>query len=793
MSTIKGLQSDADISRPPCLNDVNEIARAHPGIVCISVPSPGKVDIAYDPEKISRREVRAFVNEAGETIESHLARCTMPLQGTACEACGDRIRQRLQQVSGVKHATVSFNHGSVSVVFDKTQLGLEELVQRVRQIGVPLETSSEFLSYWHRFLAELDSTRWQKIMVIGAGVAIAAGFALSRTEAIPAVFTSLAWISAYVLGGYSGLRASISSLRLKVIDVDVLMILAAIGAAMINAPGEGALLLFLFSLSNLLQDMAVGKARGAIASLLDLRPPIAQLKTDVGLVETPVEQISPGEIIVLRPGDRVPLDGEVVSGFGSMNQASVTGESIPVEKAPGDSVFAGTLNQEGSLEVRVTRPASDSTLARMISLVESAQSEKAVTQHFLERAEQYYAVVIIALTIGLAVIPPLVSDVEGTAAFYRAITVLVVASPCALVLSTPAAILSAIAGLGRRGILVKGGRHLEDGADIGAVAFDKTGTLTIGRPVVTDVNVIGSDVGEEAKRKLIRMTAEAEGRSEHPLAIAVIQEARRQDIELRPLRHYNSITGRGGEAILHDGTRIVFGSIKLMRERECSNLDEMKSHAKRLEMEGKTVIAVARDDGGKVSALGLFGLQDVLRPEAKGAIARLRQMGIEQIVMVSGDTPGVANAVAAEAGIDIVYGGLMPEEKVRVIRELSRNTPVMMVGDGINDAPALAAANLGAAMGAAGTDVAMETADVVLMAHDIEQVPVFLQTARKARRVIGQNLIFSISVVLVLVVIALGFELKLSLGVLGHEGSTVLVCLNGLRLLREVKSPGLQS
>jgi len=797
---------------PPCMNELDGLMREHPGIVCVSVPVLGKVDIAYDPHRITRKEVREFADQAGGTIESHIARCTMPLHGRACETCAVRIQQRLNNVPGVRHATASFLNGSLSIIFDRMLMTPAELVTKAKTLGAPVATRRELLPIWKQFLHTLDSVRGQSIMVAIAAAALIAGFVLHRSGTYPAL-AAAAYVIAYITGGYSGARATIASLRMGVLDIDVLMVLAAVGAALINAPAEGALLLFLFALSNTLQEQAVGKARRAIEALLDLRPAVAMVKSGDRLEETPVENVTPGMVIVLRPGERVPLDGDVVAGHGSMNQAPVTGESMPVEKSPGDPVFTGTLNQEGSLEVRVTRPASDSTLARMISLVEAAQSQKATSQEFLETAEQYYAGGVIVLTALLAVVPPLLGHQNFASAFYRAISVMVVASPCALILSTPAAILSAVAALGRRGILVKGGRHLEDGARIQAVAFDKTGTLTVGTPSVTDVLPIAENFAlldnhalalktdeaapgepeQSLEDRLLTLAAQAENSSEHPLARAVVAEAARRSLETPLPVEFSSLTGRGGEATLVSGQRIVFGSLKLMRERNCAGFDRLAAMAAELENAGKTIICIAiyrqavdvpGSSGLQLVALGVLALQDVLRPDAAAQVQALRDLGIRRIVMLSGDSPGVATAVAAQAGITEVHGGLMPEDKVRVIREIARETPVMMVGDGINDAPALAAANLGMAMGAAGTDVAMETADIVLMSHEMKQIPAFLQLSRKTRTVIAQNLSFAVGVVLVLLVAALGFNLTLSMGVLGHEGSTVLVCLNGLRLLR---------
>lgn len=771
-----------------CPRDITSLVDHHPGIVCVSLPATGTFDIAYDPKKVSRGDVRDFASRLPKSWSRDGARCTLRLQGRACETCAARIEHKLSAIPGIRHATASFLNGSLSVIFDSSILSPGQVVERARAAGAPLELGKQFLSR-SQLLVTLDSNRWQTILVSLAGAAIAAGFIVGAASPGSLVIPWI-WLFAYVTGGYSGVRASIRSLRMGVMDIDLLMVLAALGAALIGAPAEGAVLLFLFALSNLLQAYAVGRARKAIAALLDLRPEVALVKNGDLLIQTPVEQISAGQVIVLRPGERVALDGDVIAGQGSINQASITGESMPVEKKAGDPVFAGTMNQEGSLEVRVSRPASESTLARMISLVEAAQGEKAQTQRFLERAEQYYAGGVIIFTLLLIAVPPLVSATPFTAAFYRAMAVMVVASPCALILSTPAAILSAIAGLGRRGILVKGGRYLEDAARIKAVALDKTGTLTSGKPQVTDIVSLPDDGASraEADRHLLSTAAQAELRSEHPLAKAVIAKATDDGLPVPPPQSFNSITGRGGEATLADGTHVVFGSLKLMRERHATRLYELDELVRQLEQGGKTVVCVARTEQAEVVPLGVLGLQDVLRPDAAEALEQLKHLGISRIVMLTGDSAGVANAIAAQAGITEVHAGLMPEDKVQIIRKIAAETPVIMVGDGVNDAPALAAADLGMAMGAAGTDVAMETADVVLMSHDLHQISYFLDVGRKARRVVFQNLIFASGVVVVLLIAALGFELPLTAGVIGHEGSTVLVCLNGLRLLRPLKT-----
>jgi Cd2+/Zn2+-exporting ATPase len=615
------------------------------------------------------------------------------------------------------------------------------------------------------------------------------------------------YLIAYITGGVFGVKAGLESLRRFRIDVDLLMVLAALGAVLVGSPFEGAMLLFLFSLSNVLQTYALGRTRNAIKSLMKLRPDTALLKRDGTTVLTPIEQLVVGDRIVVRPGERVPLDGLVIEGESAIDQSTLTGESMPVTKHVNDLVFAGTINQTGSLDVKVTKLARDSTIAKLITLVEEAQSEKAPTERFLDKFEQYYAIIVIVATLLLIVVPTLILQEPFDTAFYRAITVMVVASPCALIISTPASILSAIANGARNGILFKGGAYLEQAAKIDVMAFDKTGTLTMGKPSVTDVTIIPlgghlhkvtqgapEHIRADQENILLTIAAAVEAKSEHPLALAIVDTAKHRSLHLPEATSFKSLPGKGVQARIAfmGGLDVAVGSPRMFEHTEAVGLDLAMKEMERLQDEGKTSVLVAKivTDSYVPTALilGVIAIADVIRPNAAEMVKQLKALGVKRVVMLTGDNQRVARAVAKQVGVDAFYADLLPEDKVSQIKALHTDAAgkpqiVAMVGDGVNDAPALASATMGIAMGAAGTDVALETADIVLMADDLRNIPYAISLSRQARRVVIQNLVFAISVIIVLVISALGFKLPLPLGVVGHEGSTVIVVLNGLRLL----------
>lgn len=594
-------------------------------------------------------------------------------------------------------------------------------------------------------------------------------------------------VTSYVAGGFFGAKTALHSLlREHQLDVDMLMVLAALGAAVIGQWHEGAILLFLFSLSNVLQDYAIGRSRSAIKSLFKLYPEDARVRRDGEVVTVKLDAIEVGDTVLIQPGERIPVDGRVSSGRSAVDQSLITGESMPVEKAVGDKVFAGTLNKQGLLDIEATQAAGNTTLARIIKMVEEAQDTKAPTERFLDKFEQYYATFIIVAVGLFIVIPPALGLVEFQSNFYRAMVLMTVASPCALVISVPAAFISAIASAARDGVLFKGGAYIEQMAGVKAIAFDKTGTLTIGEPQVTDV----VSCCELAESELLSVAAAVESRSEHPLARAVVQAAEARGLDIPDVTDFEAIPGQGVEAVV-DGHKIKLGSMNYLNlNSECP--PDVIDISRRLESEGKTVMGVVRP-GIKREAcetcefgfnacgwMGLLAMADTVRPEAKTVVDGLKARGL-QVAMLTGDNERVAHSIASQVGIDHVYANLMPEDKVTAVQRLQSDYgAVMMVGDGVNDAPALANADIGIAMGAAGTDVAMETADVVLMGDKIERIATAIDLTRKARRVVWQNITFAIVVIVMLILGAFVIDLPLPLGVLGHEGSTVIVVLNGL-------------
>lgn len=597
--------------------------------------------------------------------------------------------------------------------------------------------------------------------------------------------------AAYFFGGYWATREALPKLLRLDLDVDFLMVFAALGAALIGQWHEGATLLFLFSLSNVLQSYAMERSRAAVGDLMKGRPDRATLLRNGEEIEVDVESLRVEDVIVIRPGEMLPTDGVVCHGETEMNEASITGEARPIPKAKGDAVFAGALNGSGSVEVEVTRPANDSTLARIVKMIEGAEQHKARTQKILEASEGYYAWFIV-IGSGLLVLVPWLGGEALDTALYRAMTVLVVASPCALVISTPAAILSAIARGARSGVLFKGGAHLERMADISVVLIDKTGTLTTGEPGVTDVVLASHAPDHFTEDDLLAYAAALEARSEHVLSQAILDKASQRGLELPATEDFITLPGRGIRARI-EGFHVWIGANRLYREHGEEIPADLLEAKARLEAEGKTVLILHREierkgDVGQHEPcggwLGCIALLDTIRPDAAETIARFRQLGIRRTIMITGDNAVVAERIAKEAGIDEVRAGLLPEQKVEAVKEAIREYgAVMMIGDGVNDAPALANATVGVAMGAKGTDLALESAHCVLMGNELRHVAYAMELSRRAVFVVKQNLVFSLAVIVLLIASVFAIALPMPLGVVGHEGSTLIVCANGLRLL----------
>lgn len=602
--------------------------------------------------------------------------------------------------------------------------------------------------------------------------------AVARAQGAPDTVVIPLFVVAYVSGGVLSLMEGLETLFVdRRIDVDLLMVMAAVAAASIGEWFEGGILLFLFSLSNAMQFYAMDRTRRAITDLMSARPREALRKDDDGELRlVPVEQLVPGDTIVVRPGDMVPIDGRIITGTSSLEEASITGESIPVSKTVGDEVFGGTLNEHGALEVRVTKLAEDTVIANIIRMVEEARTEEAPTQRRIAQIEQYYALGVIGMTI-LAAVIPIALGVDRSDAIYRAITLMVVASPCAVAMAVPAPVVAAIANGARSGVLFKGGVHIENMAEIAMVAFDKTGTLTEGRPQVTDI-VAAADTDEN---EVLALAAAVESHSEHPLATAILDAAEEADLVYGEATDTQAIPGKGITASVAGQAEPVWvGNHRLLHERVDDVPEQLLLAAESLEQQGKTTMFVGRG----ATVLGVLAAIDEIRPGTAEMIARLKQQGIKRVAMLTGDNRRVAEAIAKKAGIDEVYAELLPEEKAEMVTRLRETVgPIAMVGDGVNDAPALARATVGVAMGAAGTDVALETADVVLMTNDLAKLNHAVSLSRRTKSIVYQNLALALGVIAVLVLTVLFRGLVLAVGVIGHEGSTVLVIFNSLRLL----------
>lgn len=743
-------------------------------------PKQNKVEVSFDPAQATEGDVEAFAVQSAKELYRRFETCAWKLKGNNCESCAQRLEQRVEALPGVRKAVASFVGGRISVHFDPESTSRAELAKGVHESGVLLEDEnvSEYA---------ITSDKMEMILTVVAGISLVAGLLTDHLHISPWVSHILYFLT-YITGGYFGVVSGFQSLKERVIDVDLLMVLAALGAAYVGAPFEGGMLLFLFALSNVLQNHAMERSRRAIQSLMKLRPSEVSCRQGHTYRTCKLDEVKAGVIVRVRPGENIALDGVVVSGESAIDESSITGESIPLHKTKGSLVYAGTMNQTGSLEYRVTKVAADSTLAKIINLVEDAQAQKARTQRFLEKAEQHYALGVILLTLGLIVLPPLLGSIDFASNFYRAMTVMVVASPCALVISTPAAFLSAIGGAARSGVLFKGGVHLERLAEVEIVAFDKTGTLTEGKPRVTDVIPFAAH-GEKTcsgknLQQLLQIAASVEHHSEHPLARAIEQACMEEGFDLLEVSNFTAIPGKGASAYV-DGVQCLVGSPSLFMERHADISDSIQQKIQELRGNARTLVLLGRigSDGNVADVLGIIAVADQLREGADLAIQKIKELGIKRVVMLTGDNRQVAEAIGQEAGVDEVFAELLPEDKVSIIRQLSRSGAVAMVGDGVNDAPALASSHVGIAMGAAGTDVAMETADIVLMSSKLQHLEHAIGLAHKSRQIVTQNLVFALSVIVVLVGCALTIGIPLPIGVVGHEGSTVLVCLNGLRLL----------
>lgn len=597
------------------------------------------------------------------------------------------------------------------------------------------------------------------------------------------------YLVSYLTGGWAPVGEVIEALRERRLDVNLLMVIAAIGAGIIGDWGEGATLLFLFSLSGALEKYTLERTARSIEALVELRPETALVLRNGAESRVPIESIAVRERVRVLPGERLGVDGKVVEGSTNIDQSTITGESMPVAKQPGDPVFAGTLNQRGSILVEVLRASNETTLAHIVKTVREAQDAKADTERFVQRWQKPYVIGVLSVSASLALIhyffpekglPP---DKVLTSALYHAMVLLVAASPCAVVIATPAATLAGITRAARHGVLFKGGAFLEKLADITVLAFDKTGTITQGKPGVTEVWSGGASARagsySDAQRRILQLAASVEQRSEHPLAQAVVAEARAQKLELFDVAEFESHVGTGVHAE-HRDVWIGVGKPEMFASHGYAVPPALLEQSESMRRNGQTVLMVVTSG----NECGVIGVEDAIRPEAAAVIAQVRKLGVKHVMLLTGDHSHVAVAIAKTAGADQVRAGLLPENKVtEIARAAKKFGPVAMIGDGVNDAPALAAADIGIAMGGAGTDVALETADVVLMKNDLRGIATALWLSHRTRAAISRGLMFAFSVISVLVLCTMLDVLKLWIAVIGHEGSTVCTIFSGLYLL----------
>ena len=686
------------------------------------------------------------------------------------------------RIDGVLSADLNFASATLLVEYDPGADPLQRVVAAVEASGHGLRSLDE--SGADEVVSE---RRWldrhlTEIATAGSGGFAAVG-AVAAATGVATVVTDVVFAVAIIFGGLLVWRRALNSLRARMLDMNVLMSIAVLGAAALGQWGEAATVFFLFALGGLLESRSLERTRRSIRDLMDLSPQMARVRLNGELAMLDVSSVMPGTTIVVRPGERVALDGIVVRGSSAVDESPITGESVPADKSEGDRVFAGTLNASGLLEVQTTTLAADSTLSRIVYLVEEAQGSRAPSQTFVERFSRWYTPLVIWLALGVAVVPPLVAAFLGvqwgpwSEWVRRALVMLVVSCPCALVISTPVSIVSAITRASRDGVLVKGGAFLEAAAEVQAIAFDKTGTLTLGKARVVGVEPFG----DRSEAGVLAVAAALEGHSNHPIARAVVSAL--EEVRSRPagvvVEEYQEEPGVGVSGLI-SGVRWEICSPACAHERGTGNTAEPLRRAGEAEQQGRTVLALL--EAGEIA--GLLSIVDGIRPQSAAAIAALKRGGIEHLIMLTGDNERVAEAVAGETGLTGILSRLLPEAKVDAVRTLrKRYGMVAMVGDGVNDAPALAAADIGIAMGAAGTDTALETADVALMRDDLGALAGFFALGRRTRSTIRVNVAFSIVVKIVFLVLALTGTATLWMAVFADTGVSLLVILNGMRLL----------
>jgi Cd2+/Zn2+-exporting ATPase len=753
----------------------------------------------YDPDLLSLAQINRYVEQAGGCLDESMAYLVLPIEGLVSPRGEHAVQAALNKIPGVV-ASISFASQALRVEFDRRQCALPEIVRQLDRFGIRVlpqapvkqEPAARKTDHARACCQRVESAAHYPDLL----TAIVGGFLLAGAWTVhaldgPEALRLPLLAATYVLCGWRTAIVMLHSLRQLRLDIDLLMFAAAFGAAFLGHYEEGGLLLFLFALGGAGERLAMSRARRAIQALAAVAPQTAiVLDPQGGQREVRVEQLSVGDRLLVRPGQRVPADGPVVAGASAVDQSPITGEAIPVEKTVGDPVYAGSINGDGLLTIQVSKPSSENTIAKIIRMVEEAQSTKSPTQQFTDQVERWYVPIVLITTACLIVIPPLLGlpssrdDSSWAGWFYQAMAFLTAASPCALAIGTPAAVLSGIGRAARGGVLIKGGVHLENLGRARVVAFDKTGTLTRGRPEVTDIIPLTPAWDQT---ELLATTAAVERGSQHPLAEALVAEADARECPRRIAERVEQIAGFGIVGTV-DRQRVMIGRVGMLHRPGAPSIDPDAlaaawQHIRKIEAQGKTTMVVVIDD----RIAGVIGLADQPRTGAAAMIGQLKRLGIRRTIMLTGDNTQTAAAVASQIGIDEYHAELLPQDKLLKVRELDRAYGrVAMVGDGINDAPAMANATVGIAVGGAsggGSDVALETADIALLADDLKKLPEAIGVSRLSRRIIIQNLCFALGVMGVLAPFAAMGYTTIYTAVLFHEGSTVLVVLNALRIL----------
>ena len=759
----------------------------------------------YDPERLSLRKIADMAVRAGAQLSARYSHATLPIRAVGAEDEGRRIEQSLLAVRGITAATANIAAQVVRVEFDTSKTALAAVESWLRELGVAApdavpakvvrvdtppdnccdaatriivpEIGKRAEGEAHRPAITWYRQNRELLWSLTCGFFLLVGAAVARWTEMPTLALA-SYVVSYIFGARDNVGHFLKDLRRGAMrfDIDLLMVVAALGAAALGQWREGAFLLFLFSLGHAAEHYALGRARSAITALADLAPQEALVISGGQTRRVAIADVRTGDAVLVKPGERVSVDGVVKEGASEVNQAPITGESVPAAKKSGDQVFAGSVNGEGALTVEVTAAIGDRTLDRVIKLVAEAQTQKAPTQQFTDRFEKIFVPVVLVGSALVMLAPPLIGWWTWSEAIYRALTVLVASSPCALALGTPAAVLSGIAQAARKGVLIKGGAYLEALGAVDTLAIDKTGTITRGEPDVAQV-IAMNGVDE---RTVVTAAATVEAHSQHPLAKAVAREAASRGIVPAEVSNVEAVSGHGVRGRSFTDT-IEVGRLLMFGSDVPSSVVEA---AGRAEAAGQTAVVVRRTpDSGVPQWLGVLGVADEPRPNARQAIAALREIGISNVIMLTGDNQTVAAAVAEHVGITDIRAGLMPEDKLRIVKELSATGRVAMVGDGVNDAPALAHASVGIAMGGAGTAAALETADVALMGDDLARLAFAVGLSRQSRSVIKQNVVISLGVIAVLVGAAIMGKVGIGTAVVFHEGSTLVVIANALRLL----------